>query len=166
MFIVFFAFAHWSNAQLSANNQESDFWDNVRFGGGFGINFGDRFFSGSLSPSAIYQFDSKFASGFGVSASYARQRDVYRSTVLGASILNYYSPIPEIQTSVEFEYLNIDQDFDVINSQDINYWTPALYLGVGYNTGNVIVGVRYDILYDEEDSIYVEPFSPFIRVFF
>jgi len=165
LLIIAFSFAHSSNGQVSADKPTSDFWKNVRFGGGVGLSFGDGFFSGSLAPSAIYQFNPQFATGLGLSGSYAKSRNSFSSTVLGASILNFYSPIPEIQTSAEFEYLNVNRKFE-INSLDENYWYPALYLGLGYNTGNVTVGIRYDVLFDEDESIYAEPYAPFIRVFF
>ncbi|NER18020.1 alpha-ketoglutarate decarboxylase [Spongiivirga citrea] len=158
-------FAHLSFAQVSANKTQSNFWENVRFGGGVGLSFGDGFFSGSLAPSAIYQFSPQFATGLGLSGSYVKSRNDFSSTVLGASILNFYSPIPEIQTSAEFEILNVDRNFES-DFIDENYWYPALYLGLGYNTGNVTVGIRYDVLYDENDSIYAEPYAPFVRVFF
>jgi len=165
LLIVSIGFANLSLAQVSADKPLSDFWKNVRFGGGVGLSFGDGFFSGSLAPSAIYQFSPQFAIGLGLSGSYVKSRNDFSSTVLGASILNFYSPIPEIQTSAEFEILNVDRNFES-NFVDENYWYPALYLGIGYNTGNVTVGIRYDVLYDENDSIYAEPYAPFVRVFF
>ena len=45
-------------AQNDGNISQGDFWNHVRFGGGIGLSFGDGFFSGTLAPSAIYQFNN------------------------------------------------------------------------------------------------------------
>jgi hypothetical protein len=41
-----------------------------------------------------------------------------------------------------------------------------LFLGAGYNTGNVVLGVRYNVLFNENDYVYSDAFMPFIRVYF
>lgn len=148
-------------------NPSENFWDNVRFGGGIGLGFGDGFFSGSLAPAAIYQFNPSFGLGVALNGSYASQKNIYKSTIFGGSVLGVYNPLREIQLSGEFEQLNVNRDFDDnVVFEDRNYWYPALYLGAGYNTGNVIFGIRYDVLYDEDKSIYPNSFAPFVRVFF
>ena len=156
------------NAQDNRQNNTTDFWQNVRFGGGIGLSFGDNFFSGTLAPSAIYQFNEQFAFGVGLTGTYNEQKDIYKSTVLGGSLIGLFSPINEIQLSVELEELNINQDFNqnfVINS-DENFWYTALFLGVGYRAGSVTFGVRYDVLYDRDSSVYADPWIPFVRVYF
>ena len=159
---------------LSLYGQENDqqstanFWNNVRFGGGIGLSFGDGFFSGTLAPSAIYQFNDQFATGIGLNATYSKQNDVFKSTVLGGSILALFNPVREIQLSSEFEELYVSRNFDenFVSNVDDDYWYPALFLGAGYRTGNVTFGVRYDVLYDEDKSIYADPWMPFVRVYF
>ena len=162
MFIVF-------SFTISAQNEnQSNFWNNVRFGGGIGLNLGNGIFSGSLAPSAIYDFNPYFSAGLGLNGSYSRQKDVFKSTILGGSIIALTNPFPEVQVSTEFEQVNVNTVFDNGNSSGItdNFWASALFLGVGYNTGNVIFGVRYDVLYDEEKSIYASPWLPFVRFWF
>lgn len=156
---------------LSSKAQEvspqNDFWSHVRYGGGIGLNFGNGFFSGTLAPSAIYQFDEQFALGLGLNFTYNSQKDVYNSTVLGASIIGLYNVIPQLQISAEFEQLNIDRNYDArLELLNENYWLPALYMGLGYRSGNVSVGIRYDILYDDNRSIYSDPWAPFVRFYF
>jgi len=153
---------------MNAQESQDSFWNNVKFGGGLGLSFGDRFFSGTIAPSAVYEFNSQFASGIGLNATYAKQRDLYRSTILGASIITLFNPLEELQLSTEFEELNVNRDFDenfVANADD-NYWYPALYLGAGYRTGNITIGIRYDVLYDNDKSIFANPWMPFFRVYF
>jgi hypothetical protein len=145
----------------------SDFWRNVRFGGGIGVSFGDGFFSGTLAPSAIYQFDERFAMGLGLNGTYNSQKNTYSSTILGGSIITLFNVIPEIQLSAEFEELNVNRSYDSrIGLEDENYWYPALFLGAGFRTNNITVGIRYDVLYDERDSIYANAWMPFFRVYF
>lgn len=154
-------------AQLNRPSSSADFWNQVRFGGSIGLSFGDGFFSGTLAPSAIYEFDQQFALGVGLNGTYNTQKNVYKSTVFGGSLIGLYNPIQEIQLSAEFEELNVSRNWDDrLAIADENYWYPALFIGAGYRSQNVAVGIRYDVLYDEEKSIYADPWAPFIRVYF
>ena len=93
---------------------------------------------------------------------------MFQSTVVGGSIIGLFNPIPGIQLSTEFEELYVNRDIDdgFISSIDDNYWYPALFLGVGYISGNVTFGIRYDVLFDRDTSIYNEAWLPFVRFFF
>lgn len=158
-----------SNALMSqtSGNTPNDFWKHVRFGGGIGLSFGDGFFSGTLAPSAIYEFNPQFALGVGLNGTYNSQKNFYKSTIFGGSILGFYNPMREIQLSAEFEELNVSRNWeDNLGIADENYWYPALFIGAGYSTQNVTIGIRYDVLYDRDKSIYADPWMPFIRVFF
>jgi len=151
-----------------SQERHDSFWNNVRFGGGLGLSFGDGFFSGTIAPSAIYEFNNQFAAGIGLNATFAKQSDLYKSTILGTSVLTLFNPFGELQLSAEFEELNVNRNFDeeFIANTDDNYWYPALYFGAGYRTGNVTIGIRYDVLYDKDKSIFVDPWTPFFRVYF
>ena len=150
-----------------AKAQDTTFWQNVRFGGGVGLSFGNGWFSGTLAPSAIYQFNEQFAMGVGLNGTYSKQRDVFSATILGGSIISLYNPIRELQLTAEFEELNVRRNFDEsLGIADDNYWYPALFFGAGYNTGNVVFGIRYDVLYDADRSIYANAYMPFVRVWF
>tara|TARA_R110000868_G_scaffold11125_2_gene54543 strand:- start:1362 stop:1892 length:531 start_codon:yes stop_codon:yes gene_type:complete len=150
-----------------AQDIRSDFWNHVRFGGGIGLNFGDGFFSGTIAPSGIYEFDNIFALGLGLNATFNNQKNIYKSTILGGSLIGLANVIPQLQLSAEFEQLNVDRNYNVnLNIEDENYWVPALFLGIGYRNGNVTFGVRYDVLYDDEQSIYIDPWMPFVRFYF
>jgi len=166
LFSIFFLFLTSIIAQNLPQNQSDNFWNNVRFGGGVGLNVGSGFFSATLAPSAIYQFNDQFALGAGLNGSYTSSRNDFTSTVLGASAIAFYNPIYEIQLSVEFEELNVNQRFDDPQFLDDNFWFPALYLGIGYSTNNVTFGIRYDVLFDEGESIFADPWAPFVRVYF
>jgi len=156
-----------SLGKIVAQEESSQFWDNVRFGGGLGVSFGDGFFSGTLAPSAIYQIDPQFAAGVGLSGTYSTQKNVFKATILGGSVLALYNIIPELQLSAEFEENYVTRNFDeAIALEDDEYFYPALFLGVGYQAGPVTIGVRYDVIYDEDRSIYGSGLVPFVRVYF
>lgn len=160
--ILFFCFQN-----ITAQDAKSDFWSHVRFGGGIGLNFGDGFFSGTIAPSGIYQFDNNLALGLGLNATFNNQKNVYKSTILGGSLIGLFNPIRDIQLSAEFEQLNVNRRYDVnTNFADDNYWIPAFYLGAGYRSGNVTFGIRYDVLFDDNKSIYADPWAPFVRFYF
>ncbi|WP_198551081.1 alpha-ketoglutarate decarboxylase [Olleya sp. 1-3] len=159
-------FMTFANAQDNLPQEKSEFWKNVRFGGGLGLSTGSNFFSATLAPTAIYQFDNAFALGVGLNGTYNKSKNVYKSTILGASILGLYSPIRDIQLSGEFEQNHVNRNFDNPAFADDTYWVPSLFIGAGYTTNNVTIGVRYDVLFDDSKSIYANALVPFVRVFF
>jgi len=142
--------------------QPPTFWDNVRFGGGLGFGFGTNNTTINISPSAIYDFQNGFALGLSVGYLYAKN-DAFRSNVISPGIITLYNPAEEIQLSAEFEHLFINQKF---GSASDSFDYPALYLGVAYRTGWAAFGMRYDVLYDERDSVFGSAFSPIIRFYF
>jgi len=90
-----------------------------------------------------------------------------RFLAYGGSLISLYNPIPQLQLSAELEQLRINRTIRGF-PEDIeeNYWSPALFLGLGYTTRNVTVGLRYNVLYDERDSIYADGLLPFVRFYF
>lgn len=151
----------------TSQNSNNAFWENVRFGGGFGLNFGDNFFSATVAPSAIYQFNNTFAAGLGLNATFNNQKSFYKSTILGGSLIGLGNIFNALQLSAEFEQLHVNRRYNVnLNIEDDNYWSPALFLGAGYRSGNVTFGVRYDVLYNSNKSIYADPWMPFVRFYF
>ncbi|APQ19321.1 alpha-ketoglutarate decarboxylase [Maribacter hydrothermalis] len=156
---LFFSFAQ--NSSNAAN-----FWNNVRFGGGLGLGFTNNGFNGSISPSAIYEFNEQFAAGTGLSFNYAKFNDD-KFLAYGGSILSLFNPIPQLQISAEFEQLRINRTIatQTIDVAD-NYWLPAFFIGAGYSTRNVTMGLRYDLLFDDSKSIYGNALMPFVRVYF
>lgn len=152
---------------LAQEQNQSNFWQNVRFGGGIGLNVGNGFFSGTLAPQAIYDFNPYFSAGVGLTGSYSSQKDNFKSTILGGSLIALTNPFPEVQISAELEQVNVNTKFDsrFSNARD-NFWATALFLGAGYRAGNITFGIRYDVLYDEDKSIYADPWLPFVRFWF
>ena len=154
-----------------AQNQKSKFWNQVGIGGGLGLSFGDGFFSGTIAPSAIYRLNPQVALGLGLNYTYNESKNFYRSSIVGGSIIGLINPIREVQLSAEFEQLNVNRNYD--NSTPFineDYWYPALFLGAGYrvisNSVSATVGIRFDVLYDRDKSIYANSWAPFVRFYF
>jgi long-subunit fatty acid transport protein len=146
---------------------KSDFWNRVHFGGGLGLGFTNGGFNGSVSPSAIYQVNEQFATGVSLNFNYAKFNED-KLLAYGGSVLTLFNPVPFLQLSGEFEQLRINRTLSTIGLNDIedNYWSPALFLGLGYSNQNVTFGMRYDVLYDADKSIYANAWMPFVRVYF
>jgi len=153
--------------KIQAQEQKSLFWSNVHIGGGIGLSFGSNFFSGSIAPSAIYDLNEKFSVGISLNGTYSSEKNVYKAYIVGGSILGLFNPLPQLQLSVEFEELHVTRQFENrLFIEDDNYWTPALFIGAGYRNGNFTIGVRYNVLFNEEDNVYGVAFAPFVRVYF
>lgn len=156
----------WSQERESTvEAQPNPFWQQVRFGGSIGLGFGNGYFNGAIAPSAIYDFNRTFSAGIGLTGAYAKQNN-WKATSLGGSIIGMLRPIRELQISAEYEQLNINRRYELVgaNRKD-QYWVPALYLGIGYNTGPVVTGVRYDVLHSQK-SFHSSAFMPFVSVYF
>ncbi len=164
--LAFFTFSIFSFGQ--ANDEPQNFWDRVQYGGGVGLNFGNGFFSGMLAPNALYRFNPYVATGTGLNFQYSSFRNDFNSTVLGGSVIGLFNPSQEIQFSTEFEQLYVSRNIEDAFNGDIKdkYWYPALFLGIGFNNGNVTFGIRYDVLYDPNKSIQPEAWMPFVRFWF
>tara|TARA_R110002020_G_scaffold149855_6_gene326327 strand:+ start:324 stop:824 length:501 start_codon:yes stop_codon:yes gene_type:complete len=151
---------------IQFSHAQNSFWENVRFGGNLGIGFGDGYFSGTLAPSAVYEFNPYFAIGPGLNFSYIKD-DFYKATVVGGSLTALVNPYPSLQLSAEFEELHANQKLELEGGdRTSNFWNTALFLGVGYRTGPVTIGVRYNVLFDEDDRIYANATQPFVRFYF
>lgn len=160
----------------AAPNGKSAFWSHVSFGGGIGASFGSDYTDVSLSPAALYSFNEHFGLGAGLQGSYVKVKsddaidgpNNYNSWIYGGSLIGIVNPIQEIQLSLELEQVRVNTTFDYQGEPDFkdNFWNMALFAGAGYRAQNVTIGVRYNLLFDQDKSVYYEPFMPFVRVFF
>lgn len=159
---IFFILVAFSLSLTTVSQQKSDFWKNVRYGGGFTLGFGTQTTIG-ITPSAVYDFNNGFSLGTGLTYIYSEIGD-FTTNVYGGSIISLYQiPNIGIQLSGEFEQSFAKQ---TNTTQSFNTSFPALYFGAAYNKGRFAFGVRYDVLYDENKSVYASPFSPIVRFYF
>lgn len=152
----------------------SMFFDNVRFGGTFNLGFGNNYTSIGVSPSAIYDFSEVVSAG--VSFNYLYSKGKYysptlnrdfdvSSNIIGGSAIGLFNVLPPVQLSVELEQMHVNNSDDRF-VQDNNFWNTALYFGLAYNTGNISFGMRYDVLYSDNQAIYGSAFTPVFRAYF
>ncbi len=154
-----------SLAQITDPKPNSDFWKKVQFGGGIGLSVGTGYTDISIAPGALYNFNQYVAAGLGLQGSYIRVKNEYESYIYGASVVGLFNPIQQVQLSAELEEVRVNRRFTAIPFSD-NFWNTALFLGVGYRTQNVTIGVRYNVLYHKNDQVYSDAFMPFVRVYF
>ena len=167
IYVVMFCFAFIS---INAQN-DGDFWSKVRYGGSIGAAFGNGYTDVMIAPGALYEVNDYYGVGVSLMGSYVYQDNYYESWLYGGSLINLFNPIPQIQLSAELEQLRVNLDYDerdteLYGPQDRDFWNTALYLGAGYRTPNVTVGIRYNVLFNENDFVYSEAWMPFIRVYF
>lgn len=161
-FMSFFGFS-----QSNLPESKSDFWKNVRFGGGLGLGLGSGHTNIMVAPSAIYDFNEYFSAGVGLQYSYVKQKNLFDSHIYGASLISLFNPIPEIQISAELEQLRVNNTYTQFTPKiEDDFWNTALFLGAGYRTQNVTIGVRYNVLYQEDKNVYSQAWFPFVRVYF
>ncbi|WP_456313911.1 hypothetical protein [Pseudomonas shirazensis] len=168
--ILTLLYSGYSMAQENYTEENTtNFWDKVQFGGGLGLGIGSGYTDISVMPSAIYNVNQIVAVGVGLQFGYLASKNYYNSYVYGGSLITLVNPIPEIQLSAELEQVRVDTRYESnINRPAFsdNYWNTALYLGAGYRTGNVTIGGRFDVLFNDERSLYGSAFMPFVRVYF
>lgn len=78
-----------------SQEQKSDFWKNVRFGGGLGLGFGSGYTDITVAPSAIYNFNEYFALGTGLQYSYFRQKDFSKVIIMAQALLRLSTRFPK-----------------------------------------------------------------------
>ena len=154
--------------QLPGNDPKNNFWKKVQIGGGLGLGFGSGYTNISIAPSAIYNVNKYVSVGVGLQYSYLKQRDFYNSSLYGGSIIGLFNPMEQIQLSVELEQLraNVKTDGTFYTGVSDNFWNTGLFLGAGYRAGNVTIGARYNVLFQEDKGVYGDAFIPFVRVYF
>ncbi|MFY0482574.1 hypothetical protein ACI6PS_08205 [Flavobacterium sp. PLA-1-15] len=160
IFTLFSSFAYAQNNPLD----QGDFWSRVRFGGGLGLGIGSGYTDIMVAPSAVYDFNEYFSAGLGLQGSYVKSRNFFESYIYGASVIGLFNPINEIQLSAELEQVRVNLTYD--NEFKENFWNTALFLGAGYRAENITIGVRYNVLHDEDRNVYNDAFMPFVRIYF
>ena len=144
----------------------------------FGGNIGMSFWNGGtdifLAPKAYYHVSPKIITGIGVTYIYSdgeywginlgapNRYYNYHSNSFGGSASALYRPIPFLQFSVEYEGLQTEWRGDFEDS----YWNNAIYLGASFVSGPFSFGIRYDVLYDSNRSVYGDAWTPFIGFYF
>ncbi len=140
----------------------------ISFYGGFGLSLSTDYTYLSLQPGVIYNWHPKFKLGAGVQYTYLKSNKSYYGVnysynIYGFNTMALYNPYKEMELSLEYENLYVKQKY---NGVENNFWSPALFGGLGYHYGPVVAGFKFNFLYDPKTSIYQDAFIPFIRIYF
>jgi hypothetical protein len=164
---IFFINFSLIQSQTILKNQKSDFWNKVRFGGGLGLSIGNNFSEFFISPSAIYPINESVSLGGGLLGSYTKSNHSYNSFIYGVNAISLFNPLREVQMSLEVEQTRVHTTYETVpNATKKNYWNTGLFVGAGYQNGNVTIGARYNLLFDKDKSIYSDALMPFVRFYF
>jgi hypothetical protein len=166
-FVFFIALSLQMIAQENPNAEnKSDFWSDVQFGGGIGLALGSGYSNISISPTGIFNVNQYFSVGAGLQYSFLKQSDFYSSHMYGGSVIALFNPIEEIQLSTELEQLRVNVDLEGSNSNSADFWNTGLFVGAGYRMDNITIGIRYNVLFNNDKNVYADALMPFVRVFF
>ena len=139
----------------------------LTFGCGFGINFlgGTNI---TLSPNLMYAVSDKFSLGAGIQGSYISIKDVQSTTTIGLNVIGEYNLSKKLTTLLEFAELKVNTKQETAEGEIKNdFWESALFVGAGYNINNKIsIGAKFNLLYDEDESVYASPIIPFVNITF
>lgn len=143
-------------------SQENSLLKSLRFGGDLGFSFGSNSTTFSVSPTIVYDFNENFSLGAGFGYLYGKNNQ-NKLTAISPKIIALYKPIETIEFSADLQQLYITKKTDSY-TEKYNY--PSLNLGAAYRLGVLSFGVKYDVLYKKEKSIYPVAVFPFVRVLF
>lgn len=159
------------STSIYAQGGRSGFWGDVQYGGGFGLGISRDYTNVLVAPSAIYPLNDYFSTGVGLMASFVNSKnniaESFSSKILGGSLIGLVNPLDNIQLSAELEHMHVQQQItsNTIQLKD-EFWNTALFLGIGFRSENLTIGLRYNVLFDEKDRIYADPYMPFVRLYF
>ncbi|QCK14058.1 hypothetical protein [Mangrovivirga cuniculi] len=141
--------------------EENEFWQKVRFGGGFGLGFNP--FYVDLSPSVGYMVNQRLMTGIGIRYLYVRYDDPFFEgsyNSYGGSLWANYFVLDNIFLRTEYETLRVDFVEDARLKRE---WVPSFFLGGGYvqpigRTGSgFYLTALYNLLHDDLRSPYGSP---------
>lgn len=163
-----FASAVFVNAQigtqLGEENSKWTFGGSAGLGGSFGNGGGTTVY---LTPKVGYKITNDFEAGLAGNFSWNNSK-YFSSTIVGVGpFANYYIGRSFYLSSLFQQYfINTKEKFynDKYSTDE-----SALYLGAGYmqNLGNGVymqLGVMYNVLYDDQTSIFSSGFVPNVGI--
>ncbi len=137
----------------------------------FGIGFGLNFVGGTninLSPNLTYKVSEMVSFRGGLQGSYSSIKNIQNTTTFGANVMGIYSPVNKISMLLEFVELRVLTETETLQGKNKNnYWDSALFIGAGFNvTRKILIGAKYNVLYDENESVYTSAIIPFVNIIF
>lgn len=148
-----------------ATSQPSDtrtpFVERLRFGGNFGLSFGNTTYI-EASPLVVYAFNDKFQAGPGLTYIYYRSNVAgysFSTSQYGGRLFGRYTVYENFFLQAEMESLNIEAHND---KYDGRYWIVNPLVGGGYfvpfgDHGGVYATGLYNLNYNSNLSPYPSP---------
>lgn len=134
-----------------------------RVGGGLGLNFGNNgYFGLNIAPSAGYMITPKLEAGVSAGYQYSKS-DYYKSNLFSGGPYMNYHVFDGLFARGHFEHFTGNQKI-LSSNHEISIDESALWLGGGYSTPGPVrfqVGIMYNVLHDEDDSVFSSPVRPF-----
>ena len=158
-----FAFAQ-IGTQLGGENSKWTFGGSAGLGGSFGSGGGTTVY---LTPKVGYKLTNDFEAGLAGNFSW-QNSDYFSSTIVGVGpFANYYIGRSFYLSSLFQQYFinTKDKYYDDKYSSD----EAALFLGAGYmqNLGSGVymqLGVMYNVLYDDQKSVFSSGLVPNVGI--
>ncbi|QDH77711.1 hypothetical protein FKX85_01080 [Echinicola soli] len=139
--------------------------ERLYFGGNLGLQFGNITYV-EVSPLVGVMITDRYSAGLGITYQYLKYKNFGEaSNVYGGRIFNRYNVLPNLFAHAEYENLSVEayreDDFGRIVAD--REWVPGLFLGGGYfvpfgRRGGVNFTLLYNVLYDNQNLIYTEPY--------
>lgn len=120
------------------------------------IGLFNNVFTASISPMAGYKITDQFSAGIITKLDYYYERIQFSSLKIerldySVGAFTRYRIIPAIFAHLEYEQTNFSTPYIASNGSEILYerdWEPYMYIGLGYQSGNGIVGYEVSVYYN------------------
>jgi hypothetical protein len=152
-----------------------DVWDRIRFGGNFGLQFGNPT-TILVSPSLGYVpgaewLDDKLMLGVGLTYIYSRFK-IYsennESNIFGGRLFGRYLVRDNVFAYSELEHLNASNYYMTVPRRE---WVSSFFVGGGYlmpisDRGGISVTILYNLTWTTTHLIYSSPWNVRFGVMF
>lgn len=145
--------------------ETSSFFGDVKFGGGFALGFSNQYTSVGISPMMYKPINKYLMGGVGFQYNYMHSKNSYVANSYGYNLVGIARPINELELSLEWEQLHTSIHYkDNLGGSD-TFMNNALFIGGGYVTQNVALGIKYNLLHNQ-NKLYTTAYMPYVRVMF
>ena len=137
-----------------------------QFYGGFGLGWTNNEFYADIKPGILYRLAPKFRIGGNLQFTYLSRKSfgtTSRYYIYGYDLLALFLPVSQMELSADYQHSFVSQN---ISGNQLSRQVKAFFVGAAYRTRHVAIGMKYDLLYDENNSLYNSPFIPFVRIYF
>jgi hypothetical protein len=115
------------------NNDRGSFFDNVFFGGGFGLQFGNQTYI-EVAPQIGYKFTNRFSAGLGLKYIYYKFNDniyTYSTHIYGGGPFTRFFVLENLFLHAEYEILNLEVP-DAYYREYTRKNISSVFVGAGY----------------------------------